>query len=188
MIRDFSRAYGLSYVLLRYFNASGADPEGHHGEDHDPETHLIPLIIQTLLGQRERLQVFGDDYPTPDGTCVRDYVHVEDLARAHELALHSLPAPGEKAEGRVCNLGTGGGSSVLEVIQSVEQVTGRRVPFEVTSRRAGDAPRLIAGADRARQELGWEPRYGDIDSIVETAWAWHRRHPGGYEQIRCPQP
>jgi UDP-glucose 4-epimerase len=181
MIRDFCRHYGLSYALLRYFNASGADPEGRHGEDHDPETHLIPLVIQTVLGQRERLEVFGDDYPTPDGTCVRDYVHVEDLARAHELALGYLPGSGEAAGGLVCNLGTGDGNSVLEVIQSVERVTGRRVPFEVTARRPGDAPRLIAGADRARQELGWEARYGDIDGIVETAWAWHRQHPEGYE-------
>jgi UDP-glucose 4-epimerase len=181
MIRDFSRAYGLSYALLRYFNASGADPEGRHGEDHDPETHLIPLVIQSVLGQRERLEVFGDDYPTPDGTCVRDYVHVEDLARAHELALGQLPDPGEPAGGLVCNLGTGAGSSVLEVIRSVERVTGRQVPFAVTGRRPGDVPRLVAGADRARQELGWEARYRDIDAIVETAWAWHRQHPRGYE-------
>ena len=180
MIRDFSRAYGLHYVLLRYFNASGASADGAHGEDHRPETHLIPIVLQTPLGQRDELRVFGDDYDTPDGTCIRDYVHVEDLARAHETALLTLPEPGADAHGRVFNLGTGTGHSVLEVIRSAERVTGEKIPYSITARRPGDTARLVASADRAHTELGWSPRYTTLDDIIATAWHWHRHHPQGY--------
>lgn len=179
MIADFARAYALRYVVLRYFNASGASADGAHGEDHRPETHLIPLVIQTVLGQRKSLQVFGSDYPTPDGTCIRDYVHVDDLATAHQSALLRLADP-EGPAGRAYNLGTGTGSSVLEVIQAVERVTGKPVPREVSGRRAGDTPRLVAGAGRARSELDWSPQYAELDAVVASAWAWHRAHPDGY--------
>jgi UDP-glucose 4-epimerase len=179
MIQDFSRAYGLAHVLLRYFNASGASVDGSHGEDHDPETHLIPIVLQVPLGQREALQVYGDDYPTPDGSCVRDYVHVEDLARAHELALQACAAAGAP-EGRIYNIGTGTGHSVLEVIRSVERVTGQPVPYRVSPRRAGDPPRLVASSRRIREELGWKPAHEELDSIVASAWAWHQAHPAGY--------
>ncbi len=179
MIRDFSAAYEMKYVLLRYFNAAGAAADGSHGEDHRPETHLIPLVLQTLLGQRESVKVFGSDYPTPDGTCVRDYVHVEDLARIHELAASwCLEAPA--GGGEVFNVGTGCGSSVLDVIRSAESVTGKRVPHEFVARRPGDPPRLVASCDKAQAELGWRPRYTDLDEIVRTAWAWHEGHPNGY--------
>jgi UDP-glucose 4-epimerase len=181
MIRDFSRAYGLGHVLLRYFNAAGAQPDGGHGEDHHPETHLIPILLQGPLGQRECIEVYGDDYPTPDGTCIRDYVHVEDLARAHELAVRACPAPGDSPDGRVFNIGTGAGSSVLEVIHAVERVTGKKVPYRVVGRRPGDAPRLVAASDRLRDELGWRPERAALEEIVRTAWAWHSAHPHGYE-------
>jgi UDP-glucose 4-epimerase len=180
MIRDFARAYGMGFVLLRYFNAAGAAPDGSHGEDHHPESHLIPLVLQTLLGQRPELQVFGDDYPTPDGTCIRDYIHVEDLASAHELAVRACPDGVEPSGGMLFNIGTGTGASVLDVIRAAEQVTGRRVPRRVVARRPGDPPRLVAAASRLREELGWRPRYEDLTTIVEHAWAWHRTHPKGY--------
>jgi len=179
MIRDFSRAYGLSYTLLRYFNASGASADGAHGEDHRPETHLIPIVLQTLLGQRDEVRLFGEDYDTPDGTCIRDYVHVEDLAQAHERALERLPAEGEP-RGLLYNLGSGTGSSVREVIRAAERVTGQTVPCSVAERRPGDTPRLVAASGRARRELGWTPRYGTIDEVVAAAWEWHRLHPTGY--------
>ncbi len=179
MIRDFSRAYGLRYVLLRYFNAAGASADGAHGEDHKPETHLIPLVIQAVLGQRASVQVYGTDYPTPDGTCIRDYVHVDDLTRAHQSAVLRLADPEDPAGGAY-NLGTGTGSSVLEVIEAVERVTGKRVPREVTARREGDTARLVAGAGRARSELDWSPQYAQLDEVVASAWAWHRAHPDGY--------
>ena len=180
MIQDFSRAYGLGYVLLRYFNASGGSADRSHGEDHRPETHLIPIVLQVLLGQREALQVYGEDYPTPDGACVRDYIHVEDLARAHELALGECSEPGRETGGGIYNVGTGAGHSVLEVIRSVEHVTGRPVPYRVSARRPGDPPRLVASSRRIREELGWIPAHKDLDSIVASAWAWHRSHPEGY--------
>ena len=180
MIRDFARAYGLGHVLLRYFNAAGAQSDGEHGEDHRPENHLIPILLQTLLGQRERVEVYGDDYPTPDGTCIRDYVHVEDLARAHELAVRACPAPGASPDGHVFNIGTGTGSSVLEVIQTVERITGKKVPFRIVDRRPGDAPRLVASSDRLRNELGWQPEQATLEEIVRSAWAWHSSHPHGY--------
>jgi UDP-glucose-4-epimerase GalE len=180
MIRDFSRSYGLDYVLLRYFNAAGASPDGAHGEDHRPETHLLPLAFKTVLGQQQELLVFGTDYPTPDGTCIRDYVHVEDLALAHELALQVISA-GEKSDGgHVFNIGTGTGHSVMEVLGAVERVTGKPVPFAVAERRPGDTPRLVASSEKIRRELAWKPRYEELDQIAATAWEWHRRHPDGY--------
>ncbi len=178
MIRDFSRAYGLRFALLRYFNAAGGAIDGSHGEDHRPETHLIPLILQILLGKRDRLMVFGDDYSTPDGTCIRDYVHVEDLAGAHELAIEKT-ATGEPG-GEAFNMGTGQGHSVLEVIRSVERVTGREVPYEVKARRPGDTARLVASSKKAHRQLGWQLAYPELDQVVESAWEWHRQHPEGY--------
>jgi UDP-glucose-4-epimerase GalE len=175
MIQDFACAYDMSYALLRYFNAAGASADGTHGEDHEPETHLIPLAIQAVEGRREKLRLFGKDYPTPDGTCIRDYVHVEDLARAHELAiLHESSS--------VFNIGTGRGHSVMEVLKSVERITGKSVPFQVTERRPGDTARLVASCEKIRAELGWQPQYEELDEIVATAWRWHRNHPGGYER------
>ncbi len=175
MIEDFSRAYDLDYVLLRYFNAAGASADGSHGEDHRPETHLLPLALQTVLGQREKLKVYGSDYPTPDGTCIRDYVHVEDLAQVHELAIRAT-----SGANTVFNIGTGVGHSVMEVLRAVERVTGKPVPLQVTARRPGDTPRLVASSDKIRRELGWKPRYEELDQITATAWEWHRNHPDGY--------
>jgi UDP-glucose 4-epimerase len=178
LLRDFGRAHGIASVALRYFNAAGADPEGRIGEDHRPETHLIPLVLAAAAGRNAQLRVFGDDYPTPDGTCVRDYVHVTDLAHAHVLALRSLL---DGAAGfRAFNLGNCQGTSVREVIRTAEQVTRRRVPFTVVSRRAGDPPVLVGSPERIQAELGWRPRYSDIATIVRTAWKWHSEHPEGY--------
>jgi UDP-glucose-4-epimerase GalE len=172
----YERAYGLRSIALRYFNAAGADPDGEIGEDHHPEIHLIPRAIEAATGGRG-LQVFGDDYPTPDGTCLRDYIHVSDLAEAHVLALDALAAGGASA---AYNLGTGEPRSVREVIDTVERVTGRKVPWTLAPRREGDPAALYAAAGKARAELRWTPRYPDLDSIVGTAWAWHRTHPHGY--------
>jgi UDP-glucose-4-epimerase GalE len=171
-----ARATGLQWTVLRYFNAAGADPDGLLGEDHDPEEHLIPLALAAVAGGRP-LTVFGEDYPTPDGTCIRDYVHVSDLAAAHVAALRALGAGGPSA---AYNLGNGAGSSVRQVLQAVERVTGRPVPHQVGARRAGDPARLVASSDRARTELGWTPRLAALETIVETAWTWHSRHPRGY--------
>ena len=178
MIRDFAEPYGIGYTILRYFNAAGASPDGMHGEDHDPETHLIPLVLQVPLGQREEILLFGEDYPTPDGTCIRDYVHVDDLAQAHHLAVQAI-AP-ETAE--VYNIGTGTGSSVREVIQACEAVVGAEIPKRSAPRRPGDPPALVASSQKIVAALGWTPRYPHIRDVVETAWAWHRRHPRGYAQ------
>jgi UDP-glucose 4-epimerase len=166
--------HGLRYACLRYFNAAGADPAGRLGEDHRPESHLIPLVIDATLGRRGALDVFGDDYPTPDGTCIRDYVHVSDLASAHLLAVEAL-----NCGPVVWNLGNGAGHSVRQVIASVERVAGLRVPYRVAPRRPGDAAVLVASSDRA-QLAGWRPAHGDLDDIVATAFAWRKAHPDGY--------
>lgn len=176
MIRDFAHAYGLGFTLLRYFNAAGADEDGLFGEDHDPETHLIPLVLQFVQGKRKKLVVFGTDYPTPDGTCVRDYVHTEDLAQAHLLAIQATtPTTAE-----VFNIGTGSGNSVLEVIRACEAVVGKKIPYDVVDRRPGDAPFLYADPAKLMKRLGWKPKFPDIKQIVATAWKWHSACPDGY--------
>jgi len=176
-LADYAAAYGWGYAALRYFNAAGAAPDGTIGEDHDPETHLIPIVLQAAMGQRPAVEVFGVDYPTPDGTCIRDYIHVDDLADAHLLALEAL-APGKHLR---CNLGTGRGYSVREVVRAAEEVTGRKVPVKEGPRRPGDPPVLVAASDKVQRELGWTPRYTDIKGIIETAWKWHKAHPKGYD-------
>ena len=165
---------GLGYTTLRYFNAAGAS--ARYGEDHDPETHLIPLVLQVAAGEREGIQIFGDDYPTPDGTCVRDYVHVQDLAEAHLLAVEAL----EPGEGHAYNLGNGQGFSVQEVIEVCREVTGRLIPTRLAPRRPGDPAALVADSGLIRRELGWRPRYTELRDIVASAWAWHQAHPDGY--------
>lgn len=171
------RAYGIKYTILRYFNAAGAHISGKIGEDHTPETHLIPLILQVALGKREKIMIFGDDYKTEDGTCIRDYIHVTDLSSAHVLALHRL-RKGE--ESRTYNLGNGKGFSVKEVVETVRDVTGCDIKAEVAERRAGDPAILIASSEKARMELGWVPKYDSLETIIKTAWEWHRTHPDGY--------
>lgn len=164
---------GMQTVYLRYFNACGAT--GKFGEDHDPETHLIPLVLKVALGKRDKIYIFGDDYDTPDGTCIRDYIHIADLAQAHILALkNDCSGP--------FNLGNGNGYSVKEVIEAAREATGRSIPAEVAERRPGDPPRLIGSADKARKELGWTPQHSDIGTIIKHAWEWHRKHPEGYEE------
>jgi UDP-glucose-4-epimerase GalE len=175
-LADYAAAYGFAYAALRYFNASGASPDGDIGEDHAPETHLIPLVLQVALGQRPHIGVFGNDYPTPDGTCIRDYIHVDDLADAHLRALDRL----QPGAGLKLNLGTGRGHSVREVIDACRRVTGHAIPEVVQPRRAGDPPELVADSTAARQTLGWSPRYEGIEQIVATAWKWHESHPQGY--------
>ncbi len=170
----FERLYGLRYACLRYFNACGDTPD--RGEDHDPETHLIPLVLQVALDQRPHITVFGDDYPTPDGTCVRDYIHVVDLAQAHILAMEALDRLGS----RTYNLGNGEGFSVLEVIQTARRVTGHPIPHVIGPRRPGDPAVLIASSETIRCELGWQPRYPSLEDIMRSAWDWHRQHPHGY--------
>jgi len=170
------RVYGLKYCALRYFNACGAHPSGLIGEDHDPETHLIPILLQVALGQREKVVVYGKDYHTPDGTCIRDYVHVCDLAMAHILALEAL----SDGKSRVYNLGSGAGFSVMQVLDAARAVTGHAIPAEFGARRAGDAPALVADSTRIKRELGWTPEYNDLHAIIETAWKWHQSHPQGY--------
>jgi UDP-glucose 4-epimerase len=174
ILADMERAYGLKYVIFRYFNAAGADPHGRLGEDHHPETHLIPLVLQTALGRRPHINIYGTDYPTPDGTCIRDYIHVSDLAYAHVLGLKYLLAGGES---NVLNLGNGQGFSVRQVIDTAARVTGCHIPVQHSDRRAGDPARLVANADRARRILGWQPQYADIEEIIAHAWQWHQhRH------------
>jgi UDP-glucose 4-epimerase len=170
-------AYGLKSVCLRYFNAAGAHPDGLIGEDHTPESHLIPIILQVALGQRESIKIFGEDYPTPDGSCVRDYIHVMDLANAHWLALEKLRKDNESA---VYNLGNGRGFSVKEVINVARKVTGESIPEEVAERRAGDPAVLIASSEKIQKELGWRPKYADLETIIKTAWKWHEKNPTGY--------
>jgi len=177
ILAEFDTAYGLKSVSLRYFNASGADPSGLIGEDHTPEHHLIPICLQAALGQREQVTIFGGDWDTPDGSCIRDYVHVTDLAQAHLLALEHLQSGGPSA---VYNMGNGNGYSVKEVIRVAEEVSGRQIKSVVGPRRAGDPARLVAGSDKIKRELGWTPRYAELRTIVQTAWDWHSSHPEGY--------
>ncbi|KZL89782.1 UDP-glucose 4-epimerase GalE [Clostridium magnum] len=171
-------AYGIKYTALRYFNAAGAHISGKIGEDHNPESHLIPIILQVALGKREKIMIFGDDYNTEDGSCVRDYVHVTDLASAHLFALQRLKNGGESA---IYNLGNGKGFSVKEVVEVTRKVTGREIKAEVAERRAGDPAILIASSERAKKELGWKPQYDSLETIIETAWNWHKNHPDGYQ-------
>ncbi len=178
-LKDYAHAYGFAGASLRYFNASGAAADGSIGEDHTPETHLIPLVLQVALGQRESIQIFGSDYPTPDGTCIRDYIHVEDLATAHLAALEKL----ESGKVLEVNLGTGVGNSVLEVINACRKASGHPIPALMCPRRAGDPAELVAQCSLAKELLGWEPRYKTIDQIVQTAWNWHKAHPKGYPEI-----
>lgn len=180
MLEDAAAAWDLGATALRYFNASGASSDGMIGEDRTPEYHLIPLVLEVALGQRERISIFGTDYPTPDGTCVRDYIHVEDLASAHLLALEQQ----ERGTFRAFNVGTGKGVSVREVIDSGRRVTGHPIPAEEGARREGDPAELYADADRLRQALGWRPHFTDIDDIVRSAWTWHQAHPQGYRTHR----
>lgn len=172
---DYDRAYGLKSVCLRYFNAAGADPEGELGERHQPETHLIPLVLQVAAGRRREIGVYGADYPTPDGTCVRDYIHIEDLCEAHLLALDALVMD---ERSRAYNLGNGEGFTVRQVIEAARRVTGAPIPEKVGPRRAGDPARLVADSARAKRELGWTPRYGDLETIIAHAWAWERKSGG----------
>lgn len=175
MLKDYSQAYGLRYVALRYFNAAGADPSGRLGEAHEPETHLIPLVLQVASGRRDHISVFGTDYDTRDGTCVRDYIHIHDLAKAHLLSLEYLEAGGTSD---VFNLGTEHGYTVREIIDACERITGRTVKVIEGPRRPGDPPALVAGAAKARTILGWQPDYQSLDRIIETAWAWECREAG----------
>lgn len=172
ILADFDRAYGLQSVAFRYFNASGANPEGLLGEDHNPETHLIPLVLFAALGKRESISIFGTDYPTPDGTCLRDYIHVSDLADAHVLGLEYLLQGGTS---EIFNLGNGNGFSVREVIETARQVTGREIKIVECDRRSGDAPILVGSSDQARKILNWTPQYADLSKIIRDAWQWHQR-------------
>lgn len=175
-LADYSKAYGFSFVALRYFNAAGAAFDGDLGEDHDPETHLIPLVLRVALGQAPAITILGDDYPTPDGTCIRDYIHVEDLANAHVRAVKKL-GPDTQL---YLNLGMGRGFSVKEVIEACREVTGHRIPTKTGPRRPGDPPILIADASLARDTLAWQPQITELREIVDTAWRWHSSHPAGY--------
>ena len=175
ILADFDRAYDFNSVIFRYFNAAGADPEGLLGEDHNPETHLIPLVLQTALGKRESISIFGTDYPTPDGTCIRDYIHVTDLATAHCQGLEYL-LDGGKSE--IFNLGNGSGFSVKETIEAARQVTGLEIKAVECDRRPGDPPALVGSSEKARNILGWSPQYSDIDRILTHAWQWHQRRHG----------
>ncbi|MCH2128752.1 MAG: UDP-glucose 4-epimerase GalE [Pirellulaceae bacterium] len=174
MLAWLDRTCGLKYAALRYFNAAGATAS--RGEDHSPETHLVPLVLQVALGKRESITVFGNDYPTPDGSCVRDYVHIADLAQAHLLALEALDKGSQ-----IYNLGNGDGYSVLEVIETARQVTGHDIPTTIGPRRAGDPPTLVAGSDKICNELGWQPMFPGLREIVESAWHWHQQYPRGYD-------
>lgn len=176
LIREYAHAYQLGFTILRYFNASGADPDGQFGESRHVEGHIVPLTLLVAVGRRDKLKIFGGDWDTRDGTCVRDYVHTDDLASAHQLAVESL----EPGVARAYNLGSGTGTSILEVLRACEQAVGRPIPHEIVERRPGDPGTLIATPELITRELGWKPRYDTIDSIVETAWRWHESHPDGY--------
>ncbi|QPJ26247.1 UDP-glucose 4-epimerase GalE [Listeria seeligeri] len=177
MMKWCDKAYGMKYVALRYFNVAGAKSDGTIGEDHQPESHLVPIILQVALGQREKLAIYGDDYNTPDGTCIRDYVHVEDLIDAHIRSLEYLENGGES---NIFNLGSSKGFSVQEILGAARSVTEKTIPAEVVARRAGDPGILIASSDKAKEILGWEQKYTDIKDIIATAWKWHESHPNGY--------
>ncbi len=177
MIKWVSKIHGLKYVALRYFNACGAHPDGKIGEDHTIETHIMPLVIQTALGQRDSVTILGDDYPTKDGTCIRDYIHVVDLARAHVLALEYLNKGGESD---VFNLGNGSGYSVKEIIDAVKRVSDKDFDVKITKRRPGDPARLVASSEKAENILKWQPKFKNLDDIIKTAWNWHKNHPRGY--------
>ncbi|MHC4983927.1 MAG: UDP-glucose 4-epimerase GalE [Planctomycetota bacterium] len=176
MLRSYAAACGMGFVSLRYFNVAGADPAGDIGEDHDPETHLVPLVLRAALGKRDKVQIYGDDYDTPDGTCIRDYIHVCDLADAHVLAMAAV----QDGRAKVYNLGNGQGFSVKEVIETSRRVTGCALAAEVAARRPGDPPRLVASSKKAMAELGWRPKRQSLDQIVRDAWRWHELHPDGY--------
>jgi len=176
-LKSFAHAYGLSFAAFRYFNAAGAAEDGTLGEDHQPETHLIPLVIDAATGRRDHIKIFGTDYDTPDGTCLRDYVHVDDLSRAHIAAFEKLETPGAS---HFYNLGTGRPNSVREIIDAVEAVTGLKVPVVEDERRAGDPPALYADSSKAQNELGWEIKFTEVKGIIETAWRWHQAHPEGF--------
>ncbi|HCT85735.1 MAG TPA: UDP-glucose 4-epimerase GalE [Candidatus Margulisbacteria bacterium] len=177
ILQDYEKAYGVRHMCLRYFNAAGADPEGRIGEDHSPESHLIPLILQVAQGQRDAIFIFGTDYDTDDGTCVRDYIHVNDLASAHILALEALQSG--KSSGYY-NLGNGNGHSVLEVIKATREVTGCEIVYKTGSRRPGDPARLVASSEKIKSELNWHPKYNDLHTIISHAWNWCKTHPKGY--------
>lgn len=177
ILKMYEESYGLQYTALRYFNASGADETGEIGEDHAPETHLIPLVLQAALGKRENIKIFGTDYDTPDGTCIRDYIHVNDLADAHVLALNKLFETGESD---ILNLGNGKGFSVKEVIDSAKKITGKDFTVIEDARRQGDPAVLVADSSKAKEKLGWIPKYTSIDDIIKTAWQWHSTHPDGF--------
>lgn len=177
MMRWFDAAYGIRHVSLRYFNAAGAHGSGRIGEDHEPETHLVPIVLQVALGKRPHVEIYGDDYPTADGTCVRDYIHVDDLADAHLLALDRLRGG---AESGVYNLGSGRGYSVREIIDTARRVTGHPIPAVVAARRPGDPAVLIASSEKARRELGWRPKRESVEDVIRSAWQWHRTHPDGF--------
>ena len=179
ILRWCDSAYGIKYTTLRYFNAAGAHVSGKIGEDHSPESHLIPIILDVALGNRDKIMMYGDDYDTEDGTCVRDYIHVSDLASAHSLALKRLMKGGES---RIYNLGNGTGFSVKEVVEIARKVTGHSIPAEVAPRRAGDPAILIASSKKAVEELGWKPKYNTVETVIETAWNWHKNHPNGYSE------
>lgn len=177
IMRWADEAYGIKFVALRYFNVAGAKPDGSIGEDHHPETHLLPIVLQVAMGEREKLQIFGDDYNTPDGTNVRDYVHPFDLADAHILAVDYLRNGNESS---AFNLGSSTGFSNLEIVKAAREVTGKGIPAEIAARRGGDPDTLIAASEKARKVLGWKPEFDDIHKIIETAWKWHTTHPQGY--------
>ena len=179
ILNDLDHAKGMKAVCLRYFNAAGADPEGQIGEDHNPETHLIPLVLQTALGQRDEITIFGSDYPTEDGTCIRDYIHILDLAQAHFLSLQHLLAGGESKK---YNLGNGNGYSILDVITCAEKVSGKKIAYSYADRRAGDPAALVGSAALITNELGWKPEFNSLESILTTAWNWHVNHPKGFEE------
>ncbi|PAB58573.1 UDP-glucose 4-epimerase GalE [Anaeromicrobium sediminis] len=179
MFKWADAAYGIKYISLRYFNVAGAHESGKIGEDHNPETHLIPLILQVPLGKRDRIYMFGDDYDTQDGTCVRDYIHVTDLAEAHILALKSLRAGNDS---NIYNLGNGEGFSVKEMIEAARRVTNHEIPALISDRRPGDPAKLIASAEKAKKELGWKPKYINVETIIESAWKWHKNNPNGFNK------